>query len=234
MTDITEAPVRPTGRTRTARREEQQRAAAPSAAVPASPRPPVRPGRLGAKYLAALGDNQLIARMQAGEVGAFTALYDRYHASAYRVASLIAADRPQAEEAVQEAFGSIWAARATYRPERASAAAWVLRIVRNRAIDGARRAAASGARTAGADGLMTYPAAGDVAAEAVDKVVAAELRQSLDRLPPAQREVIILAFYGQLSHTEIADRLDLPLGTIKARLRRGLLALRGDLLAPAA
>lgn len=179
-------------------------------------------------------DNELIVRMQAGDVTAFAALYDRYCERALRVAWMVSGDRTRAEEAVQEAFGAIWSSRATYRPQRPSAAGWILTVVRNRAIDGARREATVHCHSTDHGAIDTYPAAHDVAAEAVDRVAACELKVLVGRLPDAQREVIVLAFYGQLSHTEIAAALDVPLGTVKARMRRGLHALRDELLGAAA
>jgi RNA polymerase sigma-70 factor, ECF subfamily len=174
-------------------------------------------------------DSELIAAMRRGEIAAFAGLYDRYSDRAYRVARLITRDPTRAEEVVQDAFSSIWTASGTYRPDRASAAAWILTVVRNRAIDAARRDAKLEARSALDNDLAGYPAAQDVAGEALDRVTAGEIRVVLDRLPDVQREVIILAFYGQLSHSEIAGALDLPLGTVKARMRRGLHALREEL-----
>jgi RNA polymerase sigma-70 factor (ECF subfamily) len=174
-------------------------------------------------------DNQLIAAMQRGELAAFAALYDRYSDRAYRVARLITRDRTVAEEVVQDAFSSIWRSSATYRPERASAAGWILTVVRNRAIDAARRDARREARSAVDSDLTRHPATHDVAGEALDRVTAREIRGLLDRLPDVHREVIVLAFYGQLSHSEIADALELPLGTVKARMRRGLHILRAEL-----
>ncbi|HEX3874651.1 MAG TPA: sigma-70 family RNA polymerase sigma factor [Solirubrobacteraceae bacterium] len=175
------------------------------------------------------GDNELLALVQRGSVAAFAELYDRYCARAYRVARIVSVDRARAEEAVQEAFGTIWRARDTYRPDRPTAAAWVLTIVRNRAIDATRRDAAYQASRA-SDALLEHHASPeDVAADAVDRAAAGDLRRLLTRLPDAQREVIVLAFYGELSQTEIAAELDVPLGTIKARMRRGLNSLREDL-----
>jgi RNA polymerase sigma-70 factor (ECF subfamily) len=105
----------------------------------------------------------------------------------------------------------------------------VLTIVRNRALDAARRDAGTRDRDIADTVLERFPAPGDVAADALDRVQARELRALLDGLPDIQRDVIVLAFYGQLSHTEIAATLHLPLGTVKARLRRGLCALRVEL-----
>jgi RNA polymerase sigma-70 factor (ECF subfamily) len=175
------------------------------------------------------GDNELIARMQAGEVAAFDELYSRYYGRARRVAQMISVDGGRAEEAVQEAFSLIWSSRASYRPERPTAAAWVLTVVRNRAIDGTRRDASDRANRAGDAWFEHRAAPHDVADEALGRVLACELIERIALLPAAQREVIVLGFYGDLSHTEIASQLDLPLGTIKARMRRGLRALRDGL-----
>jgi RNA polymerase sigma-70 factor, ECF subfamily len=179
-------------------------------------------------------DSELITAIQRREIEAFDVLYDRYRERAARLARLITRDSTRAEEVVQDAFGSIWRASPTYRPDRASAAGWVLTVVRNSAIDAARRDARRGARTVDDADLSGYPAPQDVAGEAVDRVVAGELRRLLGRLPDLQREVIMLAFYGELSHSEIARALDLPLGTVKARVRRGLAALRAELASVAA
>jgi RNA polymerase sigma-70 factor, ECF subfamily len=177
----------------------------------------------------AAGDNQLIAWMQDGNVAAFDVLYQRYKWRAHRVARAVTRDRSDAEEAVQDAFRTVWTSRAAYRPDRPTAAAWLLTIVRNRAIDATRREASRQRLAVSDAGLELRPAVDDVAGEAVDRILACELRRLLGRLPDPQREVLTLAFYGQLSQTEIAVRLGLPLGTIKARARRGLAALRVEL-----
>jgi RNA polymerase sigma-70 factor, ECF subfamily len=174
-------------------------------------------------------DNQLILWMQAGSRDAFDELYRRYHRRAHRVARQVSGDDAEAEEAVQEAFGSIWNRRATYRPERPTAAAWLLTVVRHRAIDIARRNAAYQAARVTDSLLEHYPAGDDVAGEAVDRIELHYVKHLLNRLPGAQREAIVLAFYGGLSQTEIATALALPLGTVKARIRRGLERLRIDL-----
>ncbi|HEY5198482.1 MAG TPA: sigma-70 family RNA polymerase sigma factor [Solirubrobacteraceae bacterium] len=175
------------------------------------------------------GDNELIARMQQGSTAAFGVLCDRYGDRAYRVARAASFDRSRAEEAVQEAFSVIWTERATYRPDRPTAAAWLMTVVRNRAIDAMRRDSAFEARRAGEELLERHASSDDVAVEVLDRIEACELRVLVGRLPQAQRDVIVLAFYSHLSHTEIASLLDVPLGTIKARGRRGLHALRGAL-----
>lgn len=174
------------------------------------------------------GDNELLAEMQAGSTAAFGELYARYRQPAYRVARLVCPDSARAEEAVQEAFSSIWNARATYRPERPSAGAWVLTVVRRRAIDIARRDAQYDAHRVSDALLERQPAPGDVAQETLERDDAARLQARLDRLPDVQRQAIELAFRHALSQTEIAELLGAPLGTVKARIRRGLHALQQE------
>lgn len=173
-------------------------------------------------------DNELMARMQAGCRVAFGELYDRYRDRAYRVARLVSVDDAHAEEAVQEGFVSIWNSRASYRPERPTAAAWLLTVVRHRAIDMRRRNATYEARRVNEGALAEQRSSDDIAGEAVERAQARDLRALLARLPGAQREVIVLAFHGQLTHVEIAELLELPIGTVKGRMRMGLHKLRGE------
>ncbi len=174
-------------------------------------------------------DNLLMAKMQAGSRIALGELYDRYRDRAYRVARAVSVDDAHAEEAVQEGFVSVWNSRSSYRPERATAAPWLLTVIRHRAIDISRRENTDEVRKHGVVALEGRPAREDVAREVVDRVEAGELRLVLARLPDPQREAIFLAFYGQLTHLEIADRLGLPVGTVKGRIRLGLDKLRGEL-----
>ena len=167
-------------------------------------------------------------QMNAGSTAAFGELYDRHQREALRVARSCCANAAHAEEAVQDAFESIWRSRSTYRAERGPVAAWAMAIVRYRAMAIAK----SGGRDA--HGLVdVLPEAGSAPDQAIDDAVAAgeseHLLALLQRIPPAQREVIGLAFFGQLTHTEIADHLGLPAGTVKGRMRLGLDKLRTDL-----
>lgn len=162
-----------------------------------------------------------------GSTGAFEVLYDRYGDRAHHVARSILGDDGPAQEAVQEAFISVWRSRSSYEP-RGNPAAWVLTMVRHRAIDTARRDGPHAAHRAGEDLLQTECAPDRVADEVAERARADALRRVLARLPDPQREVITLAFYGQLTHLEIAAQLDIPLGTVKGRLRLGMQRLRGD------
>jgi RNA polymerase sigma-70 factor (ECF subfamily) len=178
---------------------------------------------------AALADDRLMAQVQAGSGDAFGELYDRYCHRAYRVAWSICHDESRAEDAVQEAFTSIWKGRARYLSGRGTVAAWLLSAVHHRAIDVARRSHKHIDRRAHENALYAHRAPVDIAEEVVAREDAVRLHALLGRLPAAQREVIVLAYYSQLSHTEIATTLGLPAGTIKGRMRLGLQKLRAGL-----
>jgi RNA polymerase sigma factor (sigma-70 family) len=174
-------------------------------------------------------DNELMKRIQAGSHDAFAQLYDRYSKRAYRVARAATMDALLAEDAVQEGFVAIWRARATYRPERETAAPWLMTVIRHRAIDVNRRHAIVRSHRAGDGSVEDRQSRDDIATEAADRVDARDLRALLRCLPDAQREVIVLAFYGELTHTEIAAELDVPVGTVKGRMRLGLHKIRAAL-----
>ncbi len=186
----------------------------------------------GRVSLAALSDGQLMVEVGAGSVRAFAALYDRYSDRAYSVAMRVCRDGGHAEDAVQNAFLGIWNSRGSYREGRGPVSAWLLTIVRYRAVDIVRRNNAHASRLT-PDGQ--HDACGvpdDVCEQIVALEEADDMRASLGRLPPAQREVIQLAFYGGLSHSEIAEQLGLPAGTVKGRMRLGLHKLEANLEAP--
>jgi RNA polymerase sigma-70 factor, ECF subfamily len=176
----------------------------------------------------ALQDDQVMTAVKAGSVAAFSVLYERYCDRVYRVARSVCGDDGRAQEAVQEAFISIWRTRANYENHR-SVAPWVLTVARNRAIDIARRNKPHALHRADDDRLDDVPAAGIIAEQVASDDQARRLLSALSRLPDAQREVITLAFYGQLTHNEIAAHLKLPLGTVKGRMRLALSRLRGDI-----
>ena len=132
----------------------------------------------------------------------------------------------RAAEAVQEAFISIWKTHQSYDGERGTPAAWILTITRYRAIDILRRHTPHAQHHAREEALEGVKAIDDVAAQVQTKGQADERKTLITALPDAQREVITLAFYGQLSHSEIATQLDMPTGTIKGRMRLGLKRLR--------
>lgn len=128
----------------------------------------------------------------------------------------------------RNAFISIWPTRANCEDCR-TVAPWVLTVARNRAIDIARRNERDAVHRAGDDRLDDVPPAGVIAEQVIADDRARHLLSALAKLPDAHREMITLAFYGQLTHTEIAAHLKLPLGTVKGRMRLALTRLRGDI-----
>jgi len=173
-----------------------------------------------------ISDDQVMAGVKAGSANAFGVLYDRYHERAYRIARSVCRDNGRAEEAVQETFTAIWKTRATYESQVGKVAPWVLTVARHRSIDVARRNGRDAARVTTDELLDGVGAPEDVAEQAAAHAQTRHVLDLLAQLPDKQREVITLGFYGELSHTEIADYLDLPAGTVKGRMRLGLQRLR--------
>lgn len=175
-------------------------------------------------------DEELMSRVAASaDVGAFDALYRRYADRAYRVARSVCGDSRCSEDAVQEGFLSIWRSRAGFRPGGNSFRAWAMAIVYYSAIDALRRESAVKRPRLVAVG-PDEPTASTASLEdqAVARSEAEVLRASLARLPAPQAQIINLAFFGELSHSEIAEQLNMPLGTVKGRMRLGLEKLRGE------
>jgi len=162
---------------------------------------------------------------------AFEVFYDRHGGAAYSLAHRIVGDADLAEDVTQEAFLSIWRSGARYDPARGSVRAWALGIVRNRAIDALRRSARPVPKLDLDDEAMieSQPAGERTEAEAIRRDTAGRLRQALGLLPREQSQVIELAYFGGFSHSEIAEMLGAPLGTIKGRMRLGLEKIRSTL-----
>ena len=182
----------------------------------------------------AASDLELMAQVNAGSVEAYSEIYDRFCDRAFRVAFAVCRDAGYAQDAVQDAFLSVWRSPASYRSDRGTVAAWLLAGVRYRAIDVSRRNARHSAHRASDDRLRERPASDDVSENVVARDDAGRLLTSLAQLPDHQREVIVLAYYGELSHSEIAAHLGLSAGTVKGRMRLGLQKLRdnAELIAP--
>ncbi len=170
-----------------------------------------------------------MAQIAAGGVEAFETLYDRYAVRSRAVAGSVCRDAGSAEEAIQEAFASIWRNRASYREQRGTVASWLLCVVRYRAIDIARREVKHAKRRADEAAIESRAAPGDFAERVLERDQSDRLQLLLATLPEAQREVITLAYYGQLTHSEIAAQLALAPGTVKGRMRLGLQKLREEI-----
>jgi RNA polymerase sigma-70 factor (ECF subfamily) len=179
-----------------------------------------------------LTDAALMLEVQAGERLALGELYARFAPRAFRTALAVCHDSDCAQDAVQDAFVSMWSSRATYRPARGSVVAWAMSIVHHRAINLARLRSLTAGREEGPDRLEDQPAPDDVPNDAAARAETLQMTGLLARLPPAQREVIQLGFFDGLTHKEIASRLALPPGTVKGRMRLGLTKLRSELDTP--
>jgi RNA polymerase sigma-70 factor (ECF subfamily) len=181
-----------------------------------------------------LSDGELMVRVTAGSVDSFVALHGRYYDRAYRVARAVCHDDGRAQEAVQEGFLAVWNSRASYRSQQGTVAAWLLTVVRYRAIDIARSNHKHASRRASDTQLPQGSSEEETWEIVVRHDDARRLQTSLAMLPDAQAEVITLGYHGQLTTTEIAAHLGLPVGTVKGRMRLGLEKLRADLkLVPA-
>jgi RNA polymerase sigma-70 factor (ECF subfamily) len=183
--------------------------------------------RSRAPDLRALADEDLMQLVQDGEARAFEVVFDRHVDAAFSLAYRMCGRRALAEEIVQEAFMSLWRTGARYDRARGSVRSWVLTSVHNRAIDAFRRERATVSRDVHDDGISaTLPASERTEEEVERRTDAQRVRAALARLPADQRQVIELAYFGGFSHTEIAETLGLPPGTVKGRMRLGLSKLR--------
>ena len=173
-----------------------------------------------------LTDEQVVALVARSDDEGLAELYDRFGRVAYAVALRILRDPALAQDAVQEAFLTAWRTAPSFDPRRASASTWLLTLVHRRAVDVVRRE-----ERRRAEPLEAAPvAAGDATDEAAwVRERRRAVQAALAQLAPDQREAIELAYYGGLSQSELADRLGVPLGTIKSRMFAGLAKLR-DLL----
>jgi RNA polymerase sigma-70 factor (ECF subfamily) len=166
-------------------------------------------------------DERLCASLRAGDQEALAELYDRHSSAAYSLAARMVGPA-EAEDIVHDAFMVVVKDPMAFDPARGAFRPWLLRVVHNRCVNVLRRR-----RSAGEDGLAAMR---DPSRSPADEVIASlsalAVRDSLRELPSEQRQALVLAYYGGLSHTELSARLDVPLGTVKSRVRRGLLTLR--------
>jgi RNA polymerase sigma-70 factor, ECF subfamily len=172
-------------------------------------------------------DVELASQMSNGDEGAFTTFYDRFAPGLFSLIYAILHDQNESEDVLQEAFVQMWKRTATYDASRSSLFTWAVMISRHKAIDRLRsRQRQSRLNEAVASETNAVPAV-DRADNALARSDERErVRAALAQLSAAQREAIDLAFFAGLTQTQISERLGTPLGTVKARIRRGLLALR--------
>ena len=170
-------------------------------------------------------------QVAAGEIGGLETIYDRYHAMAYALALRITTETGLAEDVVQDSFLGLWRYASRYAEDKGSVRGWLLAIVRHRAIDAVRRQRASVVIGEETDEVtpaaLTLP---DIWPEVAGRLDAEQIRLAMTFLPPAQRDVIELAYFDGLTQREIAERPHAPLGTGKSRIRLGLATLRDQLV----
>ena len=193
----------------------------------AAPLPLVAPDALSDGQVEA----ELMRQVASGEIGGLETLYDRYHAMAYALALRITTETGLAEDVVQDSFLGLWRNAGRYAEAKGSVRGWLLAIVRHRAIDAMRRQRTGVALADEADDVtpaaLTLP---DIWPEVAGRLDAEQVRRALTILPTVQREVIELAYFDGLTQREIADQTHAPLGTVKSRMRLGLVALREQLV----
>ena len=191
------------------------------------PEPRAASGAAETRYAA------LIRGVADGDQQALASLYDATSRTVYGLLLRILADSSAAEEVLLDVYTQVWRQAAAYSAERGSPLAWLTTIARSRAIDRLRRGRLEQQRTGPLDLSATQVASGGMSVE--EDVQAREtgafVRAALDSLAPEQREVIELAYYGGMSHSEIAAARNLPLGTVKTRTRLGMMRLR-EMLRP--
>ena len=171
-------------------------------------------------------DRAVLERVAAGELDALEALYERYRTMAYSIALRITADAGLAEDVVQDAFLGAWRNAGRYAESRASVKTWLLAIVHHRAVDAVRRRRPTTDLPGHEDvppPALTLP---DIWPEVAGRLDRDAVQEALRVLSDVQREAIELAYFGGLTQQEIAVRTSTPLGTVKSRMRLGLLAVR--------
>jgi RNA polymerase sigma-70 factor, ECF subfamily len=174
-----------------------------------------------------LADEDLMQLVRDGEARAFEVVFDRHGGACFSLAYRMCGRRAMAEDVVQEAFLSLWRSGARYDRTRGSVRSWVLAVVHHRAIDALRRGLVRDSRDVGEEGIAERLAASDsTEAEVVRRDEAHTVRGALAVLPAEQRAVIELAYFGGFTHLQIAEMLELPIGTVKGRMRLGLTKMR--------
>lgn len=173
-----------------------------------------------------VSDNDLLRAVSRGDEQALAAIYDRYRLILFGLILRILHDRQEAEDVLQEAFVQVWRRAADFDESRGRAFTWLVTIARSRALD---RLRSLGSRAKLADEVVAhslYEEAGDAAADALKSERGTIVRRALAELPDEQRRTLLLAYFDGLTQTEIAARLGDPLGTVKTRMRSGLMKLR--------
>jgi RNA polymerase sigma-70 factor (ECF subfamily) len=183
---------------------------------------------------AARDDRRALAGLRGGDSRALDDLYAAHGALVYRLAVRILGDADEAEEVVQDVFVYAWRNAHRYENERGTLESWLVTLARSRSIDRLRARASRQRRAEGAAREVQPAPAADPLHDALVAERGARVRAALAHLSPEQRQALEIAYWEGLSHSAIAARLDVPLGTIKTRIRQGMLRLRAVLDGPQA
>jgi RNA polymerase sigma-70 factor (ECF subfamily) len=170
-------------------------------------------------------EQTLLARVARKDAGAFESLYDRFGRPVYSVAMKMLRDQAAAEEVTQDVFLSLWRTAGQFDPRKSAARTWILSMAHHKAVDAVRRRRVRAAEPL-TESMVDDP---DVAGQALRAVEAERVREALGALSESQRQALALAYYEGLTQQEVAARLGVPLGTIKTRMRDGMLKLRESL-----
>jgi RNA polymerase sigma-70 factor (ECF subfamily) len=173
-----------------------------------------------------LADEDLISLVQSKDAGAFAVLYDRHARAAYSLAYRMMGERQAAEDLVQDAFLKLWQAAGSYRVERGSVRTWLLSIVHNRGIDQLRSLSSRRRTQEKVEASAPRVQPSEAFAESWRNAQRDQVREALKSLPAEQLKVLELAYFSGYTHVEIAELLELPLGTVKGRMRLGLQKVR--------
>ncbi|BBC98452.1 sigma-70 family RNA polymerase sigma factor [Streptomyces griseofuscus] len=169
---------------------------------------------------------RLLHEVALGDQEAFAAVYDTVAGSVLGVARAVLRDRAQSEEVAQDVLVEVWRTAPRYQPERGSALNWILTLAHRRAVDRVRSVEAAAARDTRAALLDHQPAYDEVTEQVESRLEREQVRRCLRTLTELQRQSVTLAYYRGLTYREVAEALALPLGTVKTRLRDGLIRLR--------
>ncbi len=175
-----------------------------------------------------LADEDLMVLVGGGNADAFAALYDRHFRSAYSLAYKLTGEKQAAEDLTQDAFLKIWRSAKRYRAQRGSVRTWILSVVRNQGIDQLRVRSSRRRTQEKVEASAPRYESSEAFAQVWHEARLGRVREALDALPHVQQQVLELAHFSDLTHMEIAERLRLPLGTVKGRMRLGLGKLRNN------
>jgi RNA polymerase sigma-70 factor, ECF subfamily len=173
-----------------------------------------------------LADENLISFVGQGDAEAFTTLYERHSHAVFSLAYRVMGERQAAEDLVQDAFLKLWRSATSYRPERGSVRTWLLSIVRHRGIDQIRSQASRRRTQEKIEASAPRSQPSEAFAETLRNSQRDQVREALDTLPPEQLKILELAYFSGYTHLQISELVDVPLGTMKGRMRLGLKKMR--------